>query len=90
MAFMQKHRMKYLLLWACIVVRTSKMKISCRPLAENCMLKRAACAARLFFFIQPMKSLICGIGVAIIISKTPFYPLDFIVTCSSSGSWSKA
>ena len=32
--------------------------------SKNCTKKRAARAARLFFLIQPMKSLICGVVVA--------------------------
>jgi len=43
--------MKKLSLRACIVVRTSNMKISRRPLADyvkNCTKERAARAARLF------------------------------------------
>ena len=44
------------------------MKISRRPLADyvkNCTKNRAARAARLFFLIQPIKSLICGIAVVV-------------------------
>ena len=50
--------MKDLLLRACIVVRTSNMKISRRRLADyvkNCTKKHAARAARLFFLVQPIK-----------------------------------
>ena len=70
-------RMKNLLLRACVVVRTSNMKISRRPLADyvkNCTKKRAARAARLFFLIQPIKSLICDavVVVAVVISWTPY------------------
>ena len=53
--------MKDLLLWALVVVRTSKMKISRPRLADHVKKlhqKHAARAARLFFLIQPMKSLI--------------------------------
>ena len=32
---------------------------------KNCATKRAARAARLFFLIQPIKSLICGVVVAV-------------------------
>ena len=59
--------MKNLLLQARVVVRTTKMKIS-RRLADyvkNYNKKRAARAARLFFLIQPIKSLICGVVVAV-------------------------
>ena len=65
-----------------IVVRTSKMKIPRivsstdhvprRHLSDyvnNCTRKRAARAARLFFLIQLMKSLISGLGVAVVIPK---------------------
>ena len=34
-------------------------------LRENCTKKRAARAARLFFLIQPIKSFICGVVVAV-------------------------
>ena len=58
--------MKDLLLRARVVVRTSNMKRSRRRLADYVKTlhkKRAARAARLFFFIQPIKSLICGVVV---------------------------
>ena len=57
-----------LLLRARVVVRTSNMKISPRRSADyvkKLHQKRAARAARLFFFIQPIKSLICGAVFAI-------------------------
>ena len=62
-------------LQARVVVRTSNMKISRRHLADtskNCTTRRAARAARLFSPIQPMKSLFCGVDVAVAgaISKT--------------------
>ena len=65
--------MKDLPLGAPVVVRTSTMKISRSPLADyvkNCTKNRAARAARLFFLIQPIKSLICGVVevVAVVIS----------------------
>ena len=63
--------MKGLLLRARVVVRTSKMKMSRRHLADyvkSCTKKRAARAARLFFFIQSIKSVICGVAVAVVIS----------------------
>ena len=68
-------RMKGLLLRVRVVVRTSKMKISRRHLVDyvkNCTKKRAARAARLFFRIQPIKSFICGVvvAVAVVISFT--------------------
>ena len=53
---------------ASVVVRTSNMKISRRPLADfvkNYTEKRATCAARLFFLIQPIKSLICDVVVVV-------------------------
>ena len=49
-----------------VVVRTSNMKISRR----RCTKKRAARAARLFFFIQPIKSLICGVVVDVAVVKS--------------------
>ena len=68
--------MKDLPLRAPVVVRTSNMKISRRPLADyvkNCTKNRAARAARLFFPIQPIKSLIFGVVevVAVVITKLP-------------------
>ena len=65
--------MKDLLLRARVVVRTSKMKISRRHLADyvkNRTKKRAAPAARLFFLIPAIKSFICGgvVAVAVVIS----------------------
>ena len=63
-----------------VVMRTSNMKISCSCLADH--IKKlhqkahahAACAARLFFTIQLVQSLICGvhIAVAIVISLTTY------------------
>jgi len=61
-------RMKGLLVRVRVVVRTSKMKISRRHLVDyvkNCTKKRAARAARLFFRIQPITSLICEVDVAL-------------------------
>jgi len=64
-----------LLLRARVVVRTSKLKIPRRRLADyvkNCTKKRLALAARLFFLIQPITSLICGVvvTVAFVVSST--------------------
>ena len=53
--------------------RNSNMKISRRRLADcvkTLHKKRAARAARLFFFIQPMKSLICGVVVDVAVVKS--------------------
>ena len=65
--------MEGLQLPACVVVRTSKLKISRRRYADyvkkNCAKKRAARAARLFSLIQPIKSFICGVVVAGVISS---------------------
>ena len=68
--------MKDLPLRAPVVVGTSNMKISRRPLADyvkNCIKNRAARAARLFFLIQPIKSLICGVVevIAVVNTKLP-------------------
>ena len=60
--------MKNSSLRTCVVVRTSNMKISRRRLADyvkNCTKNRAARAARLFFLVQPDKSLICGVVVVV-------------------------
>ena len=57
-AFACLARMIDLLLRARVVVRTSNTKISSRRLADyakHCTKKRSARAARLFFFIQPIK-----------------------------------
>ena len=65
--------MKDLLLRARVVVRASNMKISRRRLADYVKTlhqKRAARAARLFLFIQPIKSLICGIVVDVAVVKS--------------------
>ena len=58
--------MKDLLQRARVVVTTSNMKFSRRRLAKHCTKKRAARAARLSFFIQLIKSLICGVVVAVV------------------------
>ena len=68
--------MKDLLLRARVVVRTLNMKISRRRLADYVKpftKKRAARAARLFFFIQPIKSLIRGavVDASVVKSLTP-------------------
>ena len=57
-----------------VVVRTSHLKISRRCLAHWTK-KRAARATRLFYLIQPIKSLISGVvvSVAVIISLTPLW-----------------
>ena len=60
--------MKILSLRVCVVVRTSNVKISRRPLADyvkNCTKKRAARAVRLFFLVQPIKSLIYSVVVIV-------------------------
>ena len=38
--------------------------------SKHCTKKRAARAARLFFFVQPIKSLICGVGVNVAVVKS--------------------
>ena len=65
-----------------VVIRTSNMNIFhvvvWQTPSENCTKYRAACVAacvaRLFFNIQLVKSLICGVhfAVAIVISLTPY------------------
>ena len=66
--------MKDLLLRARVVVRTSNMKISSRRLVDYVKTlhhKRAARAARLFFFIhEPIKSLISGVVVDVAAVKS--------------------
>ena len=62
---------RYLLLRARVVVRTLKMKISRRRLADyvkKLHQKHAARAARLFSLIQPIKSLICGFVVVVAVA----------------------
>ena len=44
-----------------VVVRTSNLKISRHTTTKNCAKKHAARAARLFFLIQPIKSLIFAV-----------------------------
>ena len=41
-----------------------------RTTSKHCIKKRAARAARLFFFIQPIKSLICGVVVDVAVVKS--------------------
>ena len=63
--------MKDLLLRARVVLRTSKMRISRRRLADyvkNCTKKRASRAARLFLLFKPIKSFICGVAVAVAVA----------------------
>ena len=55
MVFMQRQRMKDLLLRALVVVRTSKINILRLHLADFVV----------FFRNQPMKSLICGVVVVV-------------------------
>ena len=66
--FILRQRMKDFRLWDSVIIRTSNMKISCRHLADcvkKLHQKRAARAARLFFLIQPIKSLVCDVVVAV-------------------------
>ena len=39
--------------------------VVCQTTSKQWTKKRVARAARLFFFIQPIKSLICGVGVGV-------------------------
>ena len=57
MVFMERQKVKDLLLRGRIVGRTWNL--------IKCTKKRAARAARLFFLIQPIKSLVCGADVAV-------------------------
>ena len=77
--------MKDLLQQARVVVRTSNKKISHRYLADystskNCTKKRPACAAQLFYLIQPIKSLIFDVVILLLLLK-PKLPIDNSVTC---------
>ena len=93
---MQRHRKKDLLLRARVVVRTSNMKIHVvvwQTTSKNYTKKRAARAARLFFLIQSIKSLICGVIVAtaVVISLTPCCwiracALGPVVACQGPGA----
>ena len=56
--------MKGLLLRGRVVTRTSQVVIW-QTTSTNCTKKRAARAARLFFLIQPIKSLTCGVVEAV-------------------------
>ena len=65
--------MKDLLVRARVVDRTSNMKIHVvvwQTTSRHITKKRVARAARLFFFIQPIKSLICGVVVDIAVVKS--------------------
>ena len=55
--------MKDLLLRARVVVRTSNMKISRRPLADYVKTLHQKACSTIISFIQPIKSLICGVVV---------------------------
>ena len=50
--------------------------------SKNCTKKRAACEARLFFLIQPIKSSICGVVVAaavsVVVSPTPWWSSQYL------------
>ena len=68
--------MKDFLLQTRVVVRTSNVKISLRRLADYVLKlyqKRAARAEQLLFLIQPIKSLIYGVDVAVAVVKSPYY-----------------
>jgi len=68
MVSMHRKTMKDSLLRARVVVRTSKMKISRRYLADyakKCTKKRVARAPGLFSVVQPIKSLISVIVIAV-------------------------
>jgi len=56
--------MNDLLLRGGVVVRPSKVKLSCRRLTDYVTKISAARAALLLFFVQPIKSLLCGVVVA--------------------------
>ena len=49
--------------------------------SKQCSKKRAARAARLFFFVQPIKSLICGVVVTL-----PSSNLKFPIDCSTAAN----
>ena len=72
MVFMERQKVKDLLLRGRIVGRTWNL--------IKCTKKRAARAARLFFLIQPIKSLVCGADVAVTVRHflislmTTFFP----------------
>ena len=53
-----------------VVVRTSNMKISHRRLADDVKTLHQNHAARFFFFIQPIKSVIRGVVVDIAFVKS--------------------
>ena len=62
--------MKDLLLRVHVVVKTLNLEISRCHLAENSAQVRAARAARLFFLIQPIRSLFSGVVVAVAVVLT--------------------
>ena len=60
--------MKDLLLWARVIVELQIWKfhdVIWQTASKICSKKRVARAARLFFLIQPSKSLICGVVVVV-------------------------
>ena len=71
--------MKDVLLQAHVVVRTSNEKISrCRLADYNYTRKLTARAARLLYLIQPIKSLIFGVFVAVAVVKSVVkLPIEF-------------
>ena len=69
MVFTQRQRMKDLVLRAHVVVRTYNRKISRRHLADCVkILPQKACrtCSTIIFLIQPIKSIICGVDVAVV------------------------
>ena len=63
-------------IYCCEVPLSSKLQIWKFPVvvwqttSKHCTKKRAARAARLFFFIQPIKSLICGVVVDVAVVRS--------------------
>ena len=71
--FMKRQRVKDLLLRARVVVRALNTKISRRRLADYVKtLHQKACrtCSTIIFFIQPIKSLICGVVVDVAVVKS--------------------
>ena len=59
--------MKDLLLCVHVVVKTLNLEISRRHSSKNFAQVRAARAARLFFLIQPIRSLFSGVVFAVVV-----------------------
>ena len=90
----QIQRIKELLLYARFVVKTTNAEIYrgyLQKTARSYAKARAACAARLFFTIQPIKFLICDVVIpaAFVMLKIHIIHIwyEALVTCQKIASW---